>query len=36
VRSSVGPLKWVDLAWKNPAVRSTALDNVNLKGGSDY
>ncbi len=36
VRSSVGPLKWVDLAWKNPAVRSTALDNVNLRGGSDY
>ena len=35
VRSNYGP-KWFDLAWKNPAVRSTALDNVNLKGGSDY
>ena len=34
VRSNYGP-KWFDLAWKNPAVRSIALNNVNLKGGSD-
>ena len=35
VRSNYSP-KWFDLAWKNPTVRSTALNNVNLKGGSDY
>ena len=35
VRSNYGP-KWFDLAWQNLAVRATALDNVNLKGDSDY
>ena len=35
VRSNYGP-KWFELAWKNPDVRRIALDNANLKGGSDY
>lgn len=35
VRSNCSP-KWFELAWKNPDVRRIALDNANLKGGSDY
>jgi hypothetical protein len=35
VRSNYSP-KWFELAWKNSTVRSAALNNVNLKGGSDY